>query len=75
VKKKATEIGAATAVIHRITTTVDGGILITLAISSEDHKLASSLMAIRSSPDPVVTVAFVRTESSHAQMPEFVEMD
>jgi len=59
------EIGVAEAVIHRITTTVDGGILITLTISAQDISLATALMNIKTQENPLVTVAFVRTQSSH----------
>lgn len=59
------EIGVAEAMIHRITTTVDGGILITLTISAQDISLATALMSIKTQENPLVTVAFVRTKSSH----------
>jgi len=63
-KVRTEEIGVAQALIHRITTTVDGGILVTLAITAQDIALATALMSIRAEDSPLVTVAFVRSNAS-----------
>ena len=54
------ELGSCQAIINKMSTTVDGGIRLTIDLNPESSELIKSLIDLAMSEEPNVLVAFVK---------------